>query len=301
MTTAEGPTVSRRRLAAELRRLRGNLRGSQVAAGVGWSTSKVSRFELGKATIPLDEVQQAINFYEVAEPARSQLLSLARGAHERGWWEDHSEMLPEGYQDFIGLEAGAATVSQWQVEAVPGLLQTADYARQVLSGYQTFAPLTPGVIEGRVRVRMIRQQVLTRDPPLQLSVVIDESVLLRRIGSRELMRAQLLHLARIAELPNVDLRVLPLSYERVLVADSFVIFGFATTGDVGHLNDIVSIESAVKSESYEEGETNTFLHRLVFKSLLEASLSPSDSLLRIAEITNSSWALSEAVGSSTED
>jgi transcriptional regulator with XRE-family HTH domain len=301
VTTPEGPTVSRRRLAAELRRLRGNLKGGQVAAGVGWSASKVSRFELGKATIPLDEVQRLLDFYEVAEPARGQLLSLARGAHERGWWEDHSEVLPEEYQDFIGLEAGAATVSQWQVEVVPGLLQTADYARVLHRGYQTLAPLTPGVIEGRVRVRMIRQQTLTQDPLLQLSVVIDESVLLRRIGGRELMRAQLLHLAKIAELPNVDLRVLPLSYERAIVADSFVIFGFATTGDVGYLNDIVSIESAVKSESYEEGETNTFLQHLVFKSLLEASLSPSDSLLRIAEVTNSSWALSEAVGYSTED
>jgi transcriptional regulator with XRE-family HTH domain len=301
VTTPEGPTVSRRRLAAELRRLRGNLKGSQVATGLGWSTSKVSRFELGRAAIPLDEAEKLLDFYKVTEPARSQLLSLARGAYERGWWEDYSEMLPEGYEDFIGLEAGAATVSQCQVEAVPGLLQTADYARQVLSGYQSFAPLPPSIIDGRVRVRMIRQQTLTRDPPLQLSVVIDESVLLRRIGSRELMRAQLMHLAKIAELPNVDLRVLPLSHERALVADSFAILGFATTGAVGQLNDIVSIESAVKSESYEEGETNTFLHRLVFKSLLEASLSASDSLLRIAEIVNTSWALSEAVGYSTED
>jgi transcriptional regulator with XRE-family HTH domain len=298
VTTAEGPTVSRRRLAAELRRLRGNLKGSHVAAGVGWSTSKVSRFELGRATIPLDEVEKLLDFYEVAEPARGQLLSLARGAHERGWWEDHSEILPERYQDFIGLEDGAATVAQWQVEVVPGLLQTADYARQLHLGYQTLAPLTRSVIEGRVRVRTIRQQVLTRDPPLEYSVVIDESVLLRRIGSSELMHAQLLHLAELAELPNVDLRVLPLSQERAIVADSFVVFGFAAA-DVGHLNDVVSIESAVKSELYEEGDTDTFLQRLVFNSLLEGSLSPSDSLLRIAEIT-SSWALL-AVGSSSED
>jgi transcriptional regulator with XRE-family HTH domain len=298
VTTAGSPTVRRRRLAAELKRLRGNQTGSQVAAGVGWSASKVSRFELGKVTIPLHEVQRLLDYYGVADPERSQLLTLAQDAHQRGWWEDYSEMLPEEYQDFIGLEDGAATVAQWQVEVVPGLLQTADYARKLHLGYQTLAPLTHSVIEGRVRVRTIRQQVLTRDPPLEFSVVIDESVLLRRIGSSELMRAQLLHLAEVAELPNVDLRVLPLSQERAIVADSFVIFGFAAT-DVGHLNDVVSIESAVKSELYEEGDTGTFLQRLVFNSLLEASLSPSDSLLRIAEIT-SSWALL-AVGSSAED
>jgi Domain of unknown function (DUF5753) len=175
----------------------------EVAAGVGWSASKVSRFELGKATIPLHEVRRLLDFYGIADPVRSQLLSLAQDAHQRGWWEDFSDVLPAEYQEFIGLEAEAATVAQWQVAVVPGLLQTADYAKQLHLGYQSLTPLPPSVIDGRVRVRMIRQQTLTRDPPLQLAVVIDESVLLRRIGSRELMRAQLLHLAEVAELPNV--------------------------------------------------------------------------------------------------
>lgn len=245
-------------------------------------------------------MRRLLDFYGVADPVRSQLLSLAQDAHQRGWWEDFSAVLPDEYQEFIGLEAEAATVAQWQVEVVPGLLQTADYAKQLHLGYQSLTPMPRSVIDGRVRVRMIRQQTLTRDPPLQLAVVIDESVLLRRIGGPELMRAQLLHLAEVAELPNVDLRVLPLSQERAIVADSFVMFSFAAA-DVGHLNDVVSIESAVKSELYEEGETDTYLHHLVFKSLVEASLSPSDSLLRIAEITDSSWAALSAVGCPSED
>jgi transcriptional regulator with XRE-family HTH domain len=289
VATSRSPALRRRRLAAELRRLRGSRAGHEVAEGLGWSTSKVSRYELGRSTLPLDEVEKLLEFYGVTGPERSRLLSLAREANERGWWEDYADALPAEYQAVIGLEAEAASVAIWAVEIVPGLLQTEEYARQVHVGYQAVVPLTPGAIDTRVKVRMIRQQVLTRDPPLELSVVLDESVLLRRVGKPELMRAELLHLVQMADLPNIELRVLPLSKERILVANSFTIFGFNPIGETSGLRDVVSTESAVGSDLYVEGETDTYFHRLVFRRLVDASYSPSESRILLQRIAEMNW------------
>lgn len=180
--------------------------------------------------------------------------------------------------EFIGLEAEAASIAQWQVESVPGLLQTEDYARQIHISYQAVAPTPPSVIERRVQVRMIRKEVLTaRNPPLQLSVVIDESVLLRRVGSRDAMRAQLLHLAQMAELPNIDVRILPLQGDSSLMADSFSIFEFGSQPGIGKLSDVVSTES-LKSDLYVvEGEKDAFIYHLFFEAAIKASLSRESS------------------------
>jgi transcriptional regulator with XRE-family HTH domain len=154
VSTSGSPAVRRRRLAAELRRLRGGRTGTEVARALGWSPSKISRYEQGRSTLLFDEVSKLLEFYGVTDPERDLLLSLARDASQRGWWEDYADALPEEYLAFIGLEAEAASVAQWQVEAVPGLLQTQDYARQVYAGYRDVVPtLTPGVIERRLRCR----------------------------------------------------------------------------------------------------------------------------------------------------
>jgi hypothetical protein len=262
--------------------MRGNRPGHEVARGLGWSTSKVSRYELGRSTLPLDEVEKMLDFYGVTDPERGQLLSLAREANERGWWEDYADALPDEYQAFIGLEAEAASAATWSVDIVPGLLQTEDYARQLHLGYQAVVPMPPGIIDTRVKVRMIRQRVLTRDPPLELSVVLDESVLFRSIGEPRLMYAQLQHLLQMANLPTVELRILPMSKERI-AANSFTILGFNSIGGVGGLRDVVNTESVVGSDLYVEGETDTYFHRLVFQSLVNASLSSSESQVLIQQ------------------
>jgi transcriptional regulator with XRE-family HTH domain len=288
-TRSRSPALRRRRLAAELRRLRGNRPGREVAQGLGWSTSKVSRYEQGNDALPLDEVEKMLDYYGVTDPERGQLLALAREANERGWWEDYAYALPDEYQAFIGLEAEASTASTYELNVVPGLLQTEDYARQLHLGYQAVVPMPPGIIDARVRVRMIRQQVLTRDPPLELAVVLEESVLLRPVGKSRLMYAQLRHLTQMADLPTVDLRVIPLSKERI-VANSFTILGFNSAGETGGLRDVVNTESVVGSDLYVEGEIDTYFHRLVFQSLVGASLSAADSRARIQEISERLWA-----------
>jgi transcriptional regulator with XRE-family HTH domain len=289
VATAASPTVRRRRLAAELRRLRGSRTGTVVAKALGWSPAKISRYELGRSGFPLDEVEKLLDFYGVLEPRRAQLLALAEEANQRGWWEEYADALAPEYMEFIGLEAEATSIAQWQNESVPGLLQTAEYAYQIHAAFQEVALVPPSSIERRVQVRMIRQEVLTtRKPPLELSVVIDESVLLRRIGSRDVMYTQLRHLAEVAELPNVELRVLPLRSETSLLADSFVVFGFNTQDETSKLGDVVSTES-LSSELYVEGETDTYMYRRFFEAFFQASLSPDESCHLVRQTAEQLW------------
>ena len=271
MTSSASPTVRRRRLAAELRRLRGNRTGTAVARGLGWSAAKVSRYELGQGSFPLEEIEKLLNYYRVDESLRTQLLDLAVEANAPAWWDDYADALTPEYKEFIGLEAEAASELMWQLPAVPGLLQTEEYARAIHIAHQQIELMSPGVVEQRVRTRMIRQKVLTeRDPLLTLSVVIDESVLQRKVGTWDVMSKQLRHLAEMAELPNVELRILPLRRDTSLMADSFHVLGFDELGDV------VSTEGATQV-LYVEGETDTYIYRRMFDAFTWASLAPEES------------------------
>jgi transcriptional regulator with XRE-family HTH domain len=277
-------------LAAELRRLRGSRTGTTVAKALGWSPAKVSRYELGQGTFPLEEIEKLLDYYGVTEPRHSQLLDLAAEANQRGWWEDYGEALTQEYRDFIGLEAEASSALVWHVEAIPGLLQTEAYARSIYEAHQEVVRLPPGIFERRTEVRMRRQQVLTRQdpPPIELSAVIDESVLLRKVGSREVMLEQLLHLLEVAQLPNVELRILPLQRESSLMADSFVVFGFSPEQETSKLGDVVSTEGVTDQLSIE-GETDTYLFRLIFRAFVRASLSPDGSRELILRIVQRNW------------
>lgn len=289
MASSASPTVRRRRLAAELRRLRGNRTGTAVARALGWSAAKVSRYELGQGSFPLEEIEKLLNYYRVDEPRRTQLRDLAVEANERAWWYDYAGALSHEYMEFIGLEAEAVTAAVWQVVAVPGLLQTEEYARAIHTAHQQVIRDVPGVFERRVAVRMIRQQVLTtRNPALELSVVIDESVLQRKVGSPEVMFEQLRHLVEMARLPNVELRVLRLQSDSSLEADSFVVFGFGPDDESDKLGDVVSTEGVTDQISIE-GETDTYVFRLIFDAFVAASLPPDASRELILETAQRLW------------
>lgn len=289
MTSSASPTVRRRRLAAELRRLRGSRTGTTVAKALRWSPAKVSRYELGQGTFPVEEIEKLLGYYGVTEPRRAQLLDLAAEANEHAWWYDYADDLSPEYMELIGLEAEAASALAWQVAAVPGLLQTEEYARAVHAAHQQATLMPPGVFDRRIKVRMIRQQVLTtRDPPLELSAVIDESVLLRQVGSEEVMFRQLLHLVEIARLPNVELRILPLRRGSSLVADSFEVLGFSSEQEGSKLGDVVSTESP-ETTLYIEEETDTYIFRLFFRAFTAASLSAADSRELILQTARQRW------------
>jgi transcriptional regulator with XRE-family HTH domain len=288
MSEPGSPTVRRLKLAAWLREIRENRAesGETVAAAINWSPSKISRYERAKTGMPPREVQKLIDYYEVPEPERSQILQLANEAAQRGWWEDFSDILSDDYRQFIGLEHEASSIAIWHVSVIPGLLQTEEYARNIISSYSRVEPIAPGIITRLVKVRMRRQQVLDRDG-LELSIVLDESILRRRIGNEKLMYDQLQYLAREADRPNVTLQIFPLDAQHTVLGESFVIFGFGAEPEA-MLRDVVSAEH-LRSGYNLESERETYLHRLALKMLADESLDPASSKALILETAESVW------------
>jgi transcriptional regulator with XRE-family HTH domain len=284
------PTVRRRRLAAELRRLRehSGLTGDDVASHLGWSASKISRYELARTGLKPAEVGKLLDLYGVRASRKEQLLALAREATEKGWWEAYSDDLPEEYADLIGLESEAKSVWTWQIECVPGLLQTDEYARQVNSGLQRVSAMAPSQMERRVQARLLRQQVLTRDVPLVLSAVIDESALLREAADPPIMRAQLEQLAQASQYPNIEVRILPMRGNHPVIIGSFVILQFGEARETT-MPDVVYTEH-LRSSLYFEGETDTYLYKESYQRLVDAALSPEDSAKLIANVSRLVWA-----------
>ncbi len=289
MTLPGSPTVRRRRLAAELREIRESKgkSGDSVAAALRWSPSKVSRYELARTGLKPREVERLLDYYQITGDRRELLLALAEDATQKGWWEDFADGLSTDYQQFIGLEHEASSIAVWHVGVVNGLLQTEAYARQIIGSYSQVEPRAPRMVGRLVRVRMQRQQILRRDPPTQLSVVLDESVLRRRIGDDKVMHEQLLQLASDAELPNVTMQILPLDAQHAVFVESFVIFRFGPDYDA-MLQDVVCTEH-LKNDFTVEGERDTYLHRLAFQMLSAAALDPVSSKELILETAASYW------------
>jgi transcriptional regulator with XRE-family HTH domain len=288
MIAPASPTVRRRRLAAELREIREGKgkSGDAVAAALRWSASKVSRYERARTGLRPREVERLLDYYQVTGPRRALLLELAEDAAQKGWWEEFADSLSGDYQQFIGLEHEAASIAIWHVDVVPGLLQTEGYARHIIGSYSRVEPVTPGMIARLVRVRMQRQQVLSREG-LELSVVLDESVLRRRIGTDSVMYEQLRRLAAEADRPNLTLRILPLGAQHTVFGESFVIFGFGDDTDA-MLQDVVSTEH-LRNGCTLEGERETYLHRIAYQMLTDAALDPVASRALILETAESVW------------
>jgi transcriptional regulator with XRE-family HTH domain len=288
MIAPGSPTVRRRRLAAELRGIRESKgkSGDAVAAALKWSPSKISRYERARTGLRPREVERLLDYYEITGSHRALLLGLAEDAAQKGWWEEFADTLAEDYQQFIGLEHEATSIAIWHVDVVAGLLQTEGYARHIIGSYSRVEPVAPGMIGRLVKVRMQRQQVLDREG-LQLSVVLDESVLTRRIGDESVMYEQLQRLAREADRPNLTMRILPLSAQHTVFGESFVIFGFGEDSDA-MLQDVVSTEQ-LRSGFTLEGERETYLHRIAFQMLAEASLDPVASKALILQTAESHW------------
>jgi len=272
------PTVRRRRLAAELRRLRerAGLTGDEVAEHVGWSASKVSRIETAQ-TAPRDsDIRKLLALYGIGGRDAEELLALAREAAGKGWWETYSPTLPPEYSALIGMEAEAQSALSWAAQIVPGLFQTDDYALEVTNGYlERIAPVPPRETRRRVEVRLARQQVLTRDNPLQLSAVLDESVLYRRFGDRDVMNSQLKKLLELSERDNISLRILPLEGRHPIGTGAFVLLRF---GDVHHVThqDVVYIENLTGGR-YVEEEEEVYRYQRSFDRLSELALDKAES------------------------
>ena len=278
MLEPASPTVRRRRLAAELRRLRdrAGMTGDQVADRVGWSASKLSRIE-NAHTVPGDaEIRQLLDLYDVEGHYAEELFALAQEAASKGWWETYSLTLPPDYASLIGLEAEALSALSWEPLIVPGLLQTGDYAREVTNGYlERIDPVPPTETHRRVAARLARQQVLTRDNPLRFSAVLDQSVLYRRFGDGAIMRSQIRQLLELSERDNISLRILPLDGRHPIGTGAFVLLQFGEVHDVAH-QDIVYVENLTGGR-YVEEEEEVFRYRRSFDRLSDLALDEQQS------------------------
>lgn len=202
------PTIRRRRLALALLQFRrdAGLRADEVAKRLGWQPSKITRIERNEWRRPnISDILDLLDVYGITDEAtRKAIVTLAREARKRGWWEEQFKDILGGA--LVGFEWEAAEIHTYEALLVPGLLQTADYAAAIFRGGRVLAEAE---IRRLVEARLARQQIIDRDDAPALWVIIDEAALRKRVGGPDVMRAQLKHLRRMAERPNIGLQVLP--------------------------------------------------------------------------------------------
>ncbi|MEJ3652130.1 helix-turn-helix transcriptional regulator [Actinomycetes bacterium KLBMP 9759] len=278
MAAPHSPIGARRRLGAELRRLRNNsgLTLDDVAEKMTCSTSKISRLETGKGIPKIPDVNELIRIYGVtSDTERDMLLRLVRDGREHGWWESLTEgVTPERYMmdapgRYASLENDATAVSSFDLTVVPGLLQTERYMRTVITAL--FSHQTEEAVDQLVRMRMTRQEALFRDDPkpLQFTSVMDEAVLSRPIGGADVMAEQLERVLELAERPNISIRVLPFGAGFLRAhAGHFVLLGIPA--DLG--NDVVYIEGH-SGEAFLDSRDDVKLYREVFADALNRTRS----------------------------
>jgi transcriptional regulator with XRE-family HTH domain len=233
-------TVLRMLLGAQLRRLReaADISADKAGYEIRASRSKISRIETGRVGLKIRDIEDLLTLYGVTDPhERSQILDLARQSSTPDWWTKYGDLLPGWFESYLGLESAAETIRGFQVQFIPGLFQTEDYARAVTRlGHQTAAPEE---IERRVTLRLQRQELITRPTPPRVWMIMDEAVLRRAYGGAEVMCAQLRHLLAMARLPHVTLQVVPFAHGgHAAASGSFSILRFAERD----LPDIVYIE-----------------------------------------------------------
>jgi len=276
---ARSPAVRRRELGALLRELRteSGLTVEQVADRILCSPSKISRMETGHRGATLRDIRDLCELYGVADPGRRELLTtLAREGKQQGWWQSYD--LP--YSKYVGLEAEAVSIRGYQSSVIPGLLQTANYARASHEG--AIPRLDADVIEQRVAARLIRQELLTKESPPHFSEVLDEAALHRHVGGVDVLYEQLTSLIEACELPSVTVQVVP----------------FAVGAHPALENNFKILELAPPSPSviYTEGLAGSFYlersediehYGVVFEHLTRLAITPTETIDFIKSVRDS--------------
>jgi transcriptional regulator with XRE-family HTH domain len=241
-------------LGSQLRRLREAKGVTREEAGytIRASGSKISRMELGRVSFKERDVVDLLALYGVGDDEAQALVELAKQANSPGWWHKYSDVLPDWFQVYVGLEEAATLIRLYEVQFVPGLLQTADYARAVIRLGQPSASAEE--VERRVSLRLGRQELLTKANGFRLWAVLDEAALRRPIGGGEVMRAQLARLIDAAREPNITLQIMPFrSGGHAAESGAFTIMRFPETDlpDVVYLEQLTSALYLDKREDVE--------------------------------------------------
>jgi transcriptional regulator with XRE-family HTH domain len=266
--------VRRRRLAAELRRLReaAGLTGDEVAARLDCSTSKISRIETGRVLVSPRDVRDLLAIYGVTGDQRDGLIQLAREARQKGWWQGYGDSVQPHLATYLGMESEASEIRQYSVARIPILLQTEGYARAVVAAGRAGAGRYPGPEERVVEMMLERQRLAEASPP-QMSVVMDEAALRRKVGGREVMREQVEHLVELSSQETTFLQIIPFASGAYPALElPFVILGFPDQADpdvaaIGYPTGVLWIEDVADVDRYN----------VLFHYLQAAALSLADS------------------------
>jgi transcriptional regulator with XRE-family HTH domain len=273
MVGDHSPTVRRRRLALELRRLReaARLTCEEVADHLECSASKISRVETGRVSVSPRDVRDMLDLYGVPAAQRESLVQLARDSRQKGWWHAFSDTMQPQFATYVGLESAASEIRIYEVSLIPELLQTEDYARVVIRSGMMSSPSDD--VERQVALRMARQPAITRDDPPKVWAVLDEAALRRQVGGPGLMRLQLEHLLAQAALPNVAVQVIPFGGgAHPAMGRPFIILVFPERVDT----DVVYLED-LTSALYLEDVAEVDRYNVFFNHLRATALSFEDS------------------------
>jgi transcriptional regulator with XRE-family HTH domain len=284
MTTDLGSTVPRRQLGRYLRKLRedGHITVKAAADALEWSPQKIWRIENGAVAMRSHDVKTMCEAYGASAEMTEALMGLALQTKARGWWHSYGRDIPRWFELYVGLEAAAGHLRQYESELVPGILQTKAIAREMIRHDQ------PGISEEecdrQVTVRLERQSLLTRrlPPPPQLDVVINEAVLRRPVGDHDVMAAQLQHIIDMSDRPNVSVRVLPFGagHHRGAEAGAFVILDFPANGDKEPEPPTVYCENVTGSLYLDEKE-EVATYRAIWADITTLALGEPESRERI--------------------
>lgn len=277
MAGKRSSSMRSRRLAAELRRLRemAGITGEQLSQRLGWSAAKVSRIETGRTTIAPGDLKLLLNVYELPDSHREWLTDLGEVALRPGWWSGYADLLDPDYLAMIAMEAQAESIGWYAAQIVPDLLQTEDYAREVIRATALICP--PSEIESRVRVRMTRQGRLTGVNPLRLQVILDETALTKQVGGAATMAPQLRHLADAATWPNVDIQLLKNAVgAHPAITGEFMVLRFPEPSS----RDVAYIETLTRGLCVEN-DAEVLRYNLAMDRLRSLAMQPEDSRLAI--------------------
>jgi transcriptional regulator with XRE-family HTH domain len=277
----DAPPVRRRLLGASLRRLRegAGYTLDDAARILECDRSKISRIETGQRGIRPKELRELLTEYGVEQRRADALLTIARQASQTGWWQFYSHVLDDAYQDFISLEASTQAMWTYEAQLVPGLLQTEDYARAIAAA--SLVAETQDQREQYVQARLTRQQILTRDAPLQFWAILSEGALRQMVGGPQVMNAQLRYLVEVAtSRPNVNLQVLPFAAgAHAATSGPFVIMKFPEAPDLG----VVYLEGQTGG-IYLESADEVARYTLSFEHLRASALSTAATVRLIDEV-----------------
>jgi transcriptional regulator with XRE-family HTH domain len=275
----QSPTVRRRRLAQELRQLRdaAGLTIEEVAERLELSPATISRIETGRVGVRPREVSNLLDQYEIHGTHRDNLLALTREARQQGWWHSYSDALSEGTDIWIGLETEAEAIRLYEVQFVPGLLQTPEYAGAVLRAH--YRSEQPEQIEGRVKLRMARQELVIGQNNTPIWAVLDEAVLRRHMGPPEIMQSQYRRLLEFSEQNNITVQVLPLEagvYSGVPVGFSIM--------QLAHPDPEVVVIEYRGGILYIERSEDVAAHAHVFDRIRATAKGPDESISYISHL-----------------